>query len=541
MAYNSRLDYFIVKKSAKQLWTGYRWSKLAFIFCGFAGFVASSFFVVKYFLGGDSPAHWDLVDYLNGGLGLLITLAFTAFQMLLYSNGFKPEKSASAAGIGTLIAVLIAFSFGMFSEIAQTMEREDATVKARSVESPVFKQALENMRIATVNAGNASPSQTAHAKAQEEVARWEIELTNKQRDHASSKFALKTIQSELAAARAKMQTHGRMAEIEGENRGKVVAQATDTAKGLEYDEDKHYALIRFIQEFFGVKALTAALLFAVVVIGTFEYAFHWIGHIYADYREALERRGYDINPKGKAPEEVKDGDASPDLAFKRSQEQLQREKARMMLEAQRKAAAAEMASYSRDLANQYPTANLRTGTGSTLVSDFRSLAGGLVNGLSGSTEKAQSGLAGKPDQVSGSGSASSVTDVQSFGEGLPESNLAGKPDKVSKPARSVSPDVGQGDTDKVHPLSAEQYAELKSLIREGKVSPTTPKLLALAKVWKETRGWDIASGNMKRRAVFEMALAKMAGEGNPVVVINPQYNPSNGTGGVSKYILNPNL
>ena len=80
------------------------------------------------------PDLWTGEQWMNAFLGLGITAVITAAQAFLYASGYK--------GHAALIATFIVVFFGVFSEVSQSMEREDATVRHRSENSAVFKATL---------------------------------------------------------------------------------------------------------------------------------------------------------------------------------------------------------------------------------------------------------------------------------------------------------------------------------------------------------------------------------------------------------------
>ena len=73
----------------------------------------------------------------------------------------------------------------------------------------------------------------------------------------------------------------------------ALQSAITSAKQLEYDEDKHYAMIRLLKSLFGVTGIWASFLFSIIIIGTFEYAFHFVGAYVADHKRALLMLGRD--------------------------------------------------------------------------------------------------------------------------------------------------------------------------------------------------------------------------------------------------------
>ncbi len=254
-----------------------------------AAFLASAFFVVKYFVGGEmEPANWTGEQWANAILGLGITAVITAAQALLYASGYK--------GPAAVAATVIVVFFGLFSEVSQSMEREDATVRQRSVTSPVFQAALGSIQNLSATATVSSSGSTQRAAASGKLARHEAEL-------AACKSKYRTADRIQQCERHE---HGKIAEAKGELAaaeasasgsaaavGSALSAAITQAKTLEYDEDKHYAMIRLLKDLFNVGGTWASFMFSVIIIGTFEYAFHFVGGHVADHKRALLLMGRD--------------------------------------------------------------------------------------------------------------------------------------------------------------------------------------------------------------------------------------------------------
>lgn len=298
---NTKLDrpaYLVETKSLRDILTDLRKAEVWLLMAAFAAFLASAFFVVKYFVGGDMhPTLWTGEQWANAMLGLGITAVITAAQAFLYASGYK--------GPAAVLATAIVVFFGLFSEISQSMEREDATVRTRSENSPVFQAALGSIK--NLSAQAAAPvSNSALSSASGKVARHEAELTACKGKYSSAsriqrceKYELGKIaeaRGELAAAQAN--SNGSAAVV-----GSALTAAISQAKTLEYDEEKHYAMIRLLRDMFNVGGLWASFMFSVIIIGTFEYAFHFVGAYVADHKRALLLMGRDaggelIHPDG---------------------------------------------------------------------------------------------------------------------------------------------------------------------------------------------------------------------------------------------------
>lgn len=251
---------------------------------GVAAFLASAMFVVKYFVGGDlTPSTWTGEQWINACLGLGITLVVTFGQGLLYASGYK--------GSAALIAVCIVVFFGLFSEVSQSMEREDATVRHRSENSPLFQAALGSINKLADTAAAPSPAHQALAAAQGEVHRWEAEQRKKAQCHTCSEYSTRTIGSRLAEAQGRVAAAREQVAAYQTSNAAALSTVIAEAKALEYDEDKHYGMIRLLQHLFSIEGIVASFLFSVVIIGTFEYIFHFIGAYVGNHRKALQLLG----------------------------------------------------------------------------------------------------------------------------------------------------------------------------------------------------------------------------------------------------------
>lgn len=171
------------------------------------------------------------------------------------------------------------------------MEREDATVRHRSENSPVFQTALGSIGKLTDKAAAPSPAQQALAAAQGEVHRWEAEQQKKAQCHTCSEYSTRTIGSKLAEAQGRVAAAREQVAAYQSSNAAALSTAIAQAKALEYDEDKHYGMIRLLKHLFSVEGIVASFLFSVVVIGTFEYIFHFIGTYVGNHRKALQLLG----------------------------------------------------------------------------------------------------------------------------------------------------------------------------------------------------------------------------------------------------------
>ena len=283
-----RPGYLSKSKSVRDLLLDLRKAELWLLLAAIAAFLASAFFVVKYFVGGDmTPETWTAEQWLNALLGLGITAVITAAQAFLYASGYKGH----AATIPTIVVVF----FGLVSEISQSMEREDATVRHRSENSAVFQAALGSISTVASSAANVSGEQRALADARAQLAYWEGLKEQKNAGHTSVKYSHRTIDRNIADYQRKIDSYNHQVSMQDQTRTHLLSGAIAQAKELEYDEDKHYAMIRLIKDFLGVTGVWASFLFSVIIIGTFEYAFHFVGAYVADHKAALQLLGRDTH------------------------------------------------------------------------------------------------------------------------------------------------------------------------------------------------------------------------------------------------------
>lgn len=288
----TRVELIKKNKSVRGLQRSLRKAEAWLFIAAIAAFLASAFFVVKYFVGGEmTPSLWDGEQWVNACLGLGLTAVITAAQALLYASGYK--------GPAAIVATVIVVFFGLFSEISQSMEREDATVKHRSENSLVFQAAVGSINnlSAKASAPVANPYSTQIADAAMKLEQCKARLAQGKEKHCKGVEARVQSLQEQAA---------NVMHMTSSNTTTALTAAISAAKQLEYDEDKHYAMVRLIKDFLGVTGVWASFVFSLIIIGTFEYAFHFVGSYVADHRQALLELGHD-------PDELRAEITSPNL------------------------------------------------------------------------------------------------------------------------------------------------------------------------------------------------------------------------------------
>jgi hypothetical protein len=287
------LDNKSVYDLRKDLQNGELWLKLAAV----AAFLAAAFFVVKYFVGGDMhPETWTGEQWANATLGLGITAVITAAQAFLYSSGYQ----GPAATVATIIVVF----FGLFADISQSMEREDATVRHRSENSQVFQAALGSIGTISASGQVLSGEQKALADTQAQLQHWQALKADKTANPSRVVQSHKVIDRNIARLQQNYLSLQQQNHMQAQNRATLLTGAIAQAKALEYDEDKHYAMIRLLKDMFGVSGVWASFLFSLIIIGTFEYAFNFVGGYVTDHKKALRALGLDtqgnpIHPQAK--------------------------------------------------------------------------------------------------------------------------------------------------------------------------------------------------------------------------------------------------
>ncbi|WP_020393624.1 hypothetical protein [Thiolinea disciformis] len=293
-----RPAFLASQKSLYDLLKDYQNAQTWLMIAAVAAFLASAFFVVKYFAGGNlEPETWTSEQWLNASVGLGITAVITAAQAFLYQSGYK--------GPAVVVATAIVVFFGIFSEISQSMEREDATVRHRSENSAVFQAAVNSISQVAGAASNLSSEQKAYADAQAQLAYWKNLQEQKHANHHAVKYSQRTIDRQIADYQRLVEVYAHQVSQQGQNRSIILNSAIAQAKSLEYDEDKHYAMIRLIKEFLGITGIWASFLFSLIIIGTFEYAFHFVGAYVADHKAALRLLGRDTQGQLIHPEWLK--------------------------------------------------------------------------------------------------------------------------------------------------------------------------------------------------------------------------------------------
>ncbi len=300
---NTKLDrpvLLVRTKSLREILGDLRKAEVWLLVAAIAAFLASAFFVVKYFVGGEmTPDTWTGEQWMNALLGLGITAVITSAQAFLYASGYK--------GHAAIIATFIVVFFGLFSEVSQSMEREDATVRSRSEQSAVFQATLGSITQLSTAPTYSTAAASELARAQQKAASIQTRIDNKNRCQSCEAETFRSLRQQLANAKGRVASAQARVDMEvkatSTANAAALQSAITTAKALEYDEDKHYAMIRLLKQLFGVSGIWASFLFSIIIIGTFEYAFHFVGSYVADHKRALLLLGRDAQGKRINPDE----------------------------------------------------------------------------------------------------------------------------------------------------------------------------------------------------------------------------------------------
>lgn len=238
------------------------------LFFAIATFLLSAFFLVRYMVGGDiNPFHWDLEAWINALSGLAIAFALAGAKHMALSI----DKNGILSGAMSIVIVFAFAGFGLFTEMSQSMEREGHTVRARSESSPTFQAVIKSIEQGGQSFSDSSVT-SAIARAEQKLAQCEIRRqAGKEKHCEGDKAHVASLQgSEQRMLSAQKDSHN---------------QLVNTAKGMEFDEEQHYEMIKFFRGAFDITAISASFLFSLILMGTFE-----LGHWYTGKHNAYLRR-----------------------------------------------------------------------------------------------------------------------------------------------------------------------------------------------------------------------------------------------------------
>lgn len=267
--------------NAPLAYADYKAKYAAFLVAAVTAFLASAYFTIGYFAGHLRVYEYGYTEWLNFLVGFGITLALTLFQYFLYSRD-KGKHGGKAAVAATVVAVC----FGLLSEIGQGMERDEARMLARSAESGTYKAvigALNNAPSAKINpyAGQLAEAERKLAQCREQLAKGKTPHCNGDAQRVES----------LKASAASAESTAASTSL----------ALVDKSKQLERDEKNYHPLVNLARTTLGFSAIVASFLVSLTIVGFFEYAFHHLGHNFADAKELLLDNGYDVSRKVRTP------------------------------------------------------------------------------------------------------------------------------------------------------------------------------------------------------------------------------------------------
>lgn len=278
------------KFNAGLAYADYRQALVLYILAALAAFLMSSYFMVSYATGGIDFDKWGAMEWKYAITAVMVTAVMTGFQFRLYGNG--DMKNGGKIGV---LAVLVAVAFSLLSEVGQGMERDEVRMETKSQASPTYQAALA----ALGNSASASynPYSADLQAAEVKLAQCQARLAQGKEKHCDGSAA------RVEAVNKMIATHNTASQ----------QQATallDKAKSMEKDESNYFPIVGVIVEWLGVSGKTASLLFSVIIIGMFEYAFHYLGGDFNKARQKLMQHGYDVTRRLRQPPRKFDGSIS---------------------------------------------------------------------------------------------------------------------------------------------------------------------------------------------------------------------------------------
>lgn len=264
--------------NAGMAYSKYKSRQLVFYVAAFTAFLMSSYFMVTYFAGDLDVLNWTADQWKQAIASLGVTFVMTAFQFVLYSDNKKGKATAM-----TVFAALVAVFFAFLTEIGQGMEREEQRMMQRSVESPTYQAMLEKIGSLTSSAPTANPYAADIAAAQMKYNQCLERLAKGREPHCEgSKGRLESYQQQA-------REHAQQAQ---QSSTSTATALFNEAKGMEKDESNHHPLVKLMIDWFGVSSVSSSFIISLLIIGAFEFAFHFLGGKYGEARDDLEKAGY---------------------------------------------------------------------------------------------------------------------------------------------------------------------------------------------------------------------------------------------------------
>ena len=251
-------------------------------------------YAISYFSGSDLRhiESWGAIQWGGALVGVVITLAITAAQWVLYST-----PSHHRAGV--LVTVLI-LTFVIFSEISAPMEREQMKVLERSRDSETFRavvRAIEGPKQPDIPADQArqlaewNAALKYHQYELNRCDRWLHQVDKKGRTGPKRVRLCEEYENGMIA-----HYQGRIESLQAllhqtlEARREMAVQMVDQARKLEANENMHSPIIKLVKEWLGASYVSAMALAAIILVVAFEAGFHFTGKRRGLLRAAIARQ-----------------------------------------------------------------------------------------------------------------------------------------------------------------------------------------------------------------------------------------------------------
>lgn len=282
------IQRLVKQNSIEQLYHEYRANHRTLNLYMIGGILLTGGFALTFFGGGGiDPRAWTFEQYAYAVIGLVATVSITLGQRSLYRS-IKQNISA-------LLVTLLILAFVIFSEVATTSEREASLVRDRSLDSPTLQALLNNIQTPQTD-----DSFTRYALYyQEQITQAEQQLRSCDTD------ACKTEQEDfLIYLQNQLKRSEQQQSLQASQRRSDTLAFADKAQAMEYNEQNHSAVIRWIQEH-SAATFTAAMMFAsLIFVIAFESGFHFTGTKEGIYLEAIARLGYSVSRQTQRPRRV---------------------------------------------------------------------------------------------------------------------------------------------------------------------------------------------------------------------------------------------
>lgn len=284
-AIESEIKQLVQQANIEQLYHDYKSNHRTLNLYVLGGILLTGGFALTFFSGGElNPSQWQLEQFVYALVGLVATVSITLGQRSLYRS--------IRQNISALLVTLLVLAFVIFSEVATTSEREASLVRDRSLDSPTLQALLQ--QIATPN-----PSHGYHSTLH--YYRQHIMQAEQALSHCDTAACRTTQQAKLAQYQQQLQATQQDIQSQYENQRQDKLLYTQQAQKMEYNEQNHSAVIRWLQEHFSA-TFTAAMMFAsLIFVVAFESGFHFTGTKEGIYLESLARLGYSVSSKESLP------------------------------------------------------------------------------------------------------------------------------------------------------------------------------------------------------------------------------------------------